>query len=670
MQICLVASELLGAHKNGGIGTATSHLACFLAMTGHDVSIVYTGEGGIDFSHRWVRRLHKVGVRIAHLDVHRLPVFPGYLREATTIFEYLRYAQNDLIIFQDWQGSAFSCINARNAGLAFDRTRLIVIAHGPTEWLLDANRTVARDQKTLAHIHMERVVYEGADTVICPSRHMLDWIRTHGFRIDDLISIPLYLWSDTEIDDALKRAEPIASVSALAFFGRLEERKGISLFLQAILDERLAYSHFKVFFIGKEATWSEDQVRKFVGDRRPWLLPRLHFEKDLDTEQAQSFLIRENCVAIIPSLIDNAPCVISECVRRAIPFVSTTRGGIPELVNEIDHDRVLVEPSAKVLAGRICDILSQPFLPATSAYHQEDVARHWLTWIGAQVLHLSHIDAISVAPVTTSSDDHSGLRAGGDAGRVAVILTHHERPQLLNQTLRSLALQTDPHFDVILVDDGSRSASALQNLDAIEGDNWPFTLRVLRRKNKYLGAARNAGIQETTADRLIFMDDDNIAFPDLVEVLSRAQQSLDADIVTCQMAIFREPNGEPDLDLLGTGERWCFTGGPTELGLSVNCFGDATGIYKRRVFDKIGLFHEWRDIGHEDWHLHARASLNGLKHVALPLPLYWYRRAAGGMLHTTDQVDNNRIIWDLYREALPARLSRLIDLSIRNDLFK
>ena len=38
------------------------------------------------------------------------------------------------------------------------------------------------------------------------------------------------------------------------------------------------------------------------------------------------------------------------------------------------------------------------------------------------------------------------------------------------------------------------------------------------------------------------------------------------------------------------------------------------------------------------------------------------------MLSTTDQYLNNRIVWDAYVEALPPRLARFADLSIRNAL--
>ena len=656
IKICLVASEILGAHKNGGIGTATSNLAHFFVESGHQVDVVYVGEGRIDYGHPWATRLTQIGVTLTHLDIHQKPVFPAYLREATAVFDYLRKTQYGLIIFQDWRGGAFSCIQARNAGLAFAATQLAVIAHGPTEWLLDANRTVARSQETLAHLHMERTVFEGADVVLCPSRHMKDWIEAHHYDVKSIVHIPLYLWVDAKSNTFVTRQVGLTSVTTLAYFGRLEDRKGIAVFLNALLDERFAYSRFDVHFVGKEASWTEDQVRHYLKARRPWLSSRLHFFKDLDSDQSQAHLIDNDCLAVIPSLVDNAPCVISECLRRRIPFLATKSGGIPELIAEADRDRVLFAPTAKALADRLDIVLNRSFAPAQSAYEADDVGRQWRDWLKTQ-------EPIVVSDTT---GDHA---SDSEPERVTVVLTHYERPQLVNQTLASLAVQTYKNFDVILVDDGSKADASVRNLDSIEQGIWPFPIRVLRCANRYLGAARNEGIRAAESDLLVFMDDDNIAFPDLIETLVTSRKNLDADIVTCQMAIFRDAQAEPELSLLKTGERWCFTAGPTELGLSVNCFGDATGIYKRDVFDKVGFYHEWRGVGHEDWHLHARASLQGLKQVCLPLPLYWYRRVEGGMLHTTDQIDNNRIIWDVYRQSVPRNLSRLVDLSIRNELF-
>ena len=486
---------------------------------------------------------------------------------------------------------------------------------------------------------------------------MLEWLQRSGDALaNDRYVIPLYLWSDAEGDAATRRHLPVDAVRTIAFFGRLEARKGVDLFLEAILSDALADAEFDVVFLGKPATRTPEDIRSAVQARRPDLLTRLAFETDLDTDQAQRYLVDRDCVAVIPSLIDNAPCVISECLRRRIPFLSTRTGGIPELIAEIDLDRVLVRPEASELAVRLRKVIGNPFAPVQTAYTEAGVAQRWREFFAAE-------ERASSLQLRESRTHYSAA-----ANDVAVVITHYERPALLSQALHSLAAQTVTGFEVVVVDDGSSSDAARMALSALERRSWPFRLNIVRQTNRYLGAARNAGIKATEAARLIFMDDDNLAFPNLVEILERAQRLSGVDIVTSQMNIFRDAEQMPDPDLLYGGERWAFTAGPSELGLSINCFGDATGIYRRDVFERIGYFHEWRGIGHEDWHLHARAALAGLKSLSLPVPVFWYRRTPGTMLNITDRYTNNRIIWDVYQAALPPGLSRFVDLAIRNDL--
>lgn len=669
MRIALVASEILGAYKNGGIGTATSHLACHLARSGFDIAVIYTGAAPVDYAHPWLKRLHTAGVKVTHLHYAGIEVYPEWLRESTVIFDYLRRETFDLVLFQDWEGSGFASVIARQCGVALGGTRLGVIAHGPTEWLLDANRTAARSQRTLAQLHMERSVFLGADDVICPSEHMQSFVTAHFDRPTGAPqALPLYLWSDPESDRVARRQRPLDQVRRLGFFGRLEERKGIEIFLNAIVDETLAFKDFDVMFVGKAASRSREDIQAFVDARRPWLGSRLAFFEDLDTDSAQALLVERDCLAVIPSLIDNAPCVISECLRRNIPFLSTRAGGIPELVAPTDRDRVLVEPTARALAARLATSLGQPYAAASPSYDEADIGTRWIEWMEARRPIPPTVDTTGQNPDGSVEVAMPAMVADIESPIVSVVVTHYERPALVRETLRSLAVQSFRDFEVLLVDDGSPSPEAQNGLTALANELWPFELKLIRQANAYLGAARNTGIAAARAPFLIFMDDDNIAFPTMIETLVRAIERAQADIVTSQMLIFREPTGQPDLDLVDGGERWAFTGGPAELGLSINCYGDATGIYRRDVFERIGRFHEWHGIGHEDWHLHARANLAGLKQLSLPAPLFWYRRVQTGMLNSTDRYANNRIIWDLYRQSLPANLSRLVDLAIRNDL--
>lgn len=102
---------------------------------------------------------------------------------------------------------------------------------------------------------------------------MYDWLGEIGYEIADKTVLPLYLWSDPHADLTMRRIAPLREVRTLAFFGRMEERKGIELFLNAILDERLADLPFNVIFVGKEATLTRPQVLEMVGKVRPQLLP-------------------------------------------------------------------------------------------------------------------------------------------------------------------------------------------------------------------------------------------------------------------------------------------------------------------------------------------------------------------------------------------------------------
>ena len=657
LRICLVASEILGAFKNGGIGTATTHLALLLARAGHAVHFVYTGAAPIAYGSVWAKRCEAAGITLTNVDSRSHEIYPIWLRESCVVFDYLRSSEHDVILFQDWEGAAFSSVIAKKAGLAFDSTSLAIFAHGPTAWLLDANRTLAREPQTLAQLHMERVAFALADAVVSPSRYMLKWLRENGELTSEsrATAIPLYLWADPDEDQDLARESALEQVTTFAFFGRLETRKGVNLFLDAILSERLASLTFDVVFVGKPASHSPDQIIDVIAQRRPSLLGRVSFHTDLDTDQAQTFLRDHRCLAVIPSLVDNAPCVISECLRRRIPFLSTLTGGIAELVEADDVPRVLVAPQADALAQRLAVALTESFEPARPAYREGDIAGRWLDWFETLASHKP-----TKAPTS--------LHISGATCNIAVVVTHYERPSLLQQTLESLASQTQTDFEVVLVDDGSTSSEARSALDLVERRAWPFDIKVVRQTNHFLGAARNAGIKATRADRIIFMDDDNAAFPNLVETLNTAQTRTGADIVTCQMSIFRHPIDAPDPNDLHTAELWGFSGGPIELGLSVNCFGDATGIYRRTVFERIGFFHEQRGVGFEDWHLHARAALAGLSILSLPIPLYWYRRVPTGMLMATDLYTNNKVIWGAYASALPGPLRRLVDLSVRNEL--
>ncbi len=496
---------------------------------------------------------------------------------------------------------------------------------------------------------------ELSDAVVSPSAYLQNWMIGSGFNLPKNTEvIPLYLSSPDNIQNS-PTACTVHNPRHFIFYGRLEERKGINVFLAALAGNELKEKEFDVTFLGKPSSMSLNEIKDFLEKNRPDIAYSAKFYDNLSSQEAQDYLSRADGVAVIPSLLDNSPCVIYEVLRLGVPFIASDTGGIPELLRPEDHERYLFSPNPRALAAKLKQVLTAETWSATKpAYDSQAVSREWLRW-------LAENEPSRKIGNKTSGQVGSTAATKPSLKDTTIILTHYERPHLLEQCLRALSVQTDRSFDVVLVDDGSASDEAQTYLDRVERGFGDLEIKVVRTDNRYVGAARNEGLRHAENRYVIFMDDDNLAFPDMVEVFRRAAQLSRADIVTSQMQFFHDPESEPDPQLLISGERWSFPGGPTILGIFQNCFGDATAIYKREIFSQLGEFHEHYGITYEDWQMHLRACLYGKTLLSLPVPLFWYRVEPGSIIRTTSKHLNCQVIASVFREQVNTPVAPLID---------
>jgi serine acetyltransferase/GT2 family glycosyltransferase len=101
------------------------------------------------------------------------------------------------------------------------------------------------------------------------------------------------------------------------------------------------------------------------------------------------------------------------------------------------------------------------------------------------------------------------------APRLSVVIPTYERPGRVAALLDLLAAQTlaPSTFEVIVVDDGSREDPRPQ----IERVERPFHLVAVRQENAGAAAARRRGAQLARGEILLFLDDDMIPAPALLE---------------------------------------------------------------------------------------------------------------------------------------------------------
>jgi O-antigen biosynthesis protein len=375
-RFCFVVTELLGHRTAGGIATATTFLAELLAAAGHEVTL-FDASSELEFlGDAWASRYRRLGITVEPLR-RAQPVTPPYIADSYRTYHQLRDRDFDVIVFQDWCGLGFCSMMAKHCGLAFGATRLVHIVHGPTEWLIEANQSIRLDAGQFAVADIERRAAELADTVVGPSRYLLDWMgdrwrlgpdRRQIFyptaRMVGLRAEPVVHSSSGDARAAAPGSGGPPSPPAptalreLVFFGRYEERKGIRLLADAlnlIGADRL--NGIGLTFLGRAVPYGTADVEALLDDDVRAAVGGPAFLTGLDSLAARSYLAAPGRVALIPSLIDNSPNVVIECIEDGISFLAAASGGIPELVHPEDRRRVLFEPTPVAFAERLGRLL-------------------------------------------------------------------------------------------------------------------------------------------------------------------------------------------------------------------------------------------------------------------------------------------------------------------------
>lgn len=206
-----------------------------------------------------------------------------------------------------------------------------------------------------------------------------------------------------------------------------------------------------------------------------------------------------------------------------------------------------------------------------------------------------------------------------DAPLVSVVVPAYNAAATLPACLDSLAAQTYPRVEVVVVDDGSidDTPTVLDRYPAITRD---------RIVNGGTAAARNRGLELATGEVVAFLDSDDAYTPARLEVAAHLL------------------NHEPDVDgVLTDYANW---DGATVLGTGRDeregRFGMemrapmrpdmpamfATLVARRSLLDKVGPFDSRYRI-HEDTDMWYRILAHGARVDFLPDPSYLYRRDTG-----------------------------------------
>jgi glycosyltransferase involved in cell wall biosynthesis len=193
--------------------------------------------------------------------------------------------------------------------------------------------------------------------------------------------------------------------------------------------------------------------------------------------------------------------------------------------------------------------------------------------------------------------------------RVAIIIPCHNDGALAQEAVASI--REDEPVETVVVDDGSTDSHTLERLASLARSG----VRVIRRENGGLGAARNTGLQATVAPLIYPLDADDLLEPgalgDMADVLERHP---DAQFTWGDYVVFGDYDGRyssPECFL-----PWTLT--------YVNPY-PVSSMFRRETLERAGGWEGW---AYEDWDLWLR--LVGLGAEGVRTDRVVYRRRLHG----------------------------------------
>jgi glycosyltransferase involved in cell wall biosynthesis len=613
-----------------------THWARLLRAAGDQVTIILTHAEhqtpGLDPA--WAAKYRAWGIDFIelHSDLPTSDRWPECWSMRLSEKVHPLLSEFDVVYFQDWANCAFHTVRVKR----FSPVRApvcVTVLHGPSHWVRTGNRWHPRIPEDLHLQYVERYSAQHSDFTIAPSRYIAEWAKREDmkFRAEPVVLGLPYLPAEP-VD--LPPQEP-AKVRVI-FFGRLEPRKGFTLFAKALRElcrryPETAQTIGEIVLLGYED--ERGSVEKVRQDLAGTGIPLVHVG-DRDSVGAAAYLAQhaKGAVAVIASPYENFPyAVIETSLAQGLRMICSRGGGIPEILQDA-HDERLFDPEPRSLAAKLHAVLTEGEPVAAAPYDYAAANAAWLAF------HRRVVEYAEARKDPVVDREPS----------VCVCIPYFNKARYFPELLDCLAGQTLKDFSVVAIDDGSDDPEAIEVFDDMarkyEGRGWKF----VRQENAFVDAARNAAARLADSEYLFFIDADELIPPHALRRMREAAVISGVDCVVSASILF-----SGDQPPYATVSRYMPIGPNLVAGLiEPIVFGGPMILVRRAAFEAVGGYREVRGAAHEDWELQARLTMRGFDCDILPEYLHQYRQLPDGLAKTSDGFLAKLRIIECYEEEL------------------
>jgi glycosyltransferase involved in cell wall biosynthesis len=198
-----------------------------------------------------------------------------------------------------------------------------------------------------------------------------------------------------------------------------------------------------------------------------------------------------------------------------------------------------------------------------------------------------------------------------DQPLVSVIIPCYNQAEYVIECLESIKAQIYPHWECIIMDDGSADQTKYLVQNYIKNDSR-FTYNY--QSNTGVSGARNNAVKLSTGKYILPIDgDDKIGNTYIEKAVAHLENNLQTAVVYCKAALFGNSSGN-----------WPLPTYSFELLLKENTLF-CSGIYRRADFDKTLGYDTSMKVGLEDWDFWISLLSLGGNVYQINETLFYYR---------------------------------------------
>jgi len=206
-----------------------------------------------------------------------------------------------------------------------------------------------------------------------------------------------------------------------------------------------------------------------------------------------------------------------------------------------------------------------------------------------------------------------------DSALISVIIPCYNHAEFIEEAIKSVVAQTWPHWEIVIVDDGSKEPLEPTVEPWLKA--YPGKIRLIRQENKGLAEARNTGIREARGEYIALLDADDKFMP------THLEKSLNALLQKKEIGYTYT-----DFRNFGTSGDSVVTMPEYDFNLLLRqCFHVSSLLFPKRIWEEavaergFGYDPKMR-WGWEDWEWALWMGKRGHCGTRVPEPTYLYRQ--------------------------------------------